>query len=196
LTEKSAQNEIKLNTLLKKFTHQLNLSEKLNRKSTSKKSKNPTPLFACPAVTNSSFQQQQQQQQQRLSKIEQINLINSVVNKADLNFDPSQIVGGTKFKPPKKMSQKAGSNQVNTGDLSLTLSLASTSRQDNQNGLLLFSTNNKPIKNISELENPENILSKLVEFKSNENESVTTTTTPATISNTTNPITNNTTRDG
>jgi hypothetical protein len=53
------------------------------------------------------------------------------------------------------MSQKAGSNQVNTGDLSLTLSLASTSRQDNQNGLLLFSTNNKPIKNISELENPK-----------------------------------------
>jgi hypothetical protein len=49
------------------------------------------------------------------------------------------------------MSQKAGSNQVNTGDLSLTLSLASTY---SQNGLLLFSTNNKPIKNISELENP------------------------------------------
>lgn len=157
LTEKSAQNELKLNTLLNKFTHQLHLSEGLGRK----KAKSPGGSAA-----SISSNQRQLQQQQRLSKIEQINLINSVVNNADLNFDPSRIVAaGAKFKPPKKMNKMSPSNS----DLSLTLSLPATSNQ--QNGLVLFSTatgNNKScrVSNTADMENPENILSKLVELKS------------------------------
>lgn len=89
-----------------------------------------------------------------------------MVNNADLNFDPSRIVAaGAKFKPPKKMNKVSPSNS----DLSLTLSLPATSNQ--QNGLVLFSTatgDNKSCRasDSADMENPENILSKLVELRS------------------------------
>lgn len=160
LTEKSAQNELKLNTLLNKFTQQLHMSESLSGKKGAKSPASQTPSLL---TTN------QLQQQQRLSKIEQINLINSVVNNADLNFDPSRIVAaGAEFKPPKKMN-KAANNNSNNSDLSLTLSLPS----NQQNGLVLFSTatgSNKSSRvgnNTADIENPESILSKLVELRSN-----------------------------
>lgn len=137
LTEKSAQNELKLNTLLSKFTRQLHVSEGLSRKK-------GTSSPAC--------------QQQRPSKTEQINLISSVVNTADLNFDPSRIVAaGARFKPPKKMNSAANSN---SSDLSLSLSLPS----NQQNRLVLFSTASG--NSTADIGNPESILSKLVELKS------------------------------
>ncbi len=99
----------------------------------------------------------------RLSKTEQINLINSVVNNADLHFDPTKV--NAKFKPTPATS------------------IQDQEAIEQQNGLLLFSTSGKLSTNASEsssaagensmnqyldtMNNPESILSKLIEFRSN-----------------------------
>ena len=104
-----------------------------------------------------------QQKTKQLAKIEQINLINSVISNADLH-------SGSKVNCKIKLSHtKLPDDKF---DLSILLdSITSQENQEVQNGLLLFSTSGKiaedPVnQRVENMSDPESILSKLIEFRS------------------------------
>lgn len=171
------ENEQKLNNLVDKLNEIKGINAKITDETTptieiNAKIANEVDLNHTKITTTTSSAQASQQNTKQLAKIEQINLINSVINNAELNFDPTKVNCKIKTSHKKIAKQKQ--------DDKLDLSLLSTftgskiqqeNQQNNTNGLHLFSTSGKipeeaVNQQVDNMSNPESILSKLIEFRS------------------------------